>query len=265
MPDANAAARSVLILADLHLMSTRPAYSEAFERFLTGPARDALAVYILGDLFDVWVGDDAGVRDHPRECAALRALTRAGVPVYLMHGNRDFMIGKAFAKQTGVKLLADPARVELPDGPVVLSHGDLLCTADRRYQRYRKLVHRRGLQRLFMCLPVRLRRRLGGGLRTTSQANRQREGMSTINDVDEAAVRSMLADQQCTRLIHGHTHRPAQHSLELNGQPALRFVLADWRPTHMEYLACDARGWRRMALPLEHDTVSRRDPGAVPP
>lgn len=249
MPDAATAGRSVLVVADLHLTPAQPAYSKAFAEFLAGPARKAAALYILGDLFDVWIGDDVGLRDHAAECAALRALTRAGVPVYLMHGNRDFMIGSAFAAQTGVELLPDPTRVELPDGPAVLSHGDLLCTSDRRYQRYRKWVHRRGLQRLFLRLPVGVRRRLGGGLRGASQAHRQREGMSTINDVDDAAARAMLADQRCTRLIHGHTHRPAQHSLELDGQPALRFVLADWRPTRMEYLACDARGWRRIALP----------------
>ena len=233
----------LLLLSDLHLPNTASPLREAFLRFLSGPARGAAAVYILGDLFEYWIGDDVGLREYAAETAALRALTDGGARVLLMHGNRDFMVGQRFAAATGVELLHDPLRLDLCGQPTVLSHGDLWCTEDHAYQRWRRLSRNPLGQALYLLLPVSLRLSVA----RQARAGGRRKSMA-ITDVSESAVRAAFAAHGVDRIIHGHTHRPAEHDYQLEGSPRRRIVLADWRPGRMEYLECAGHDWRRVAV-----------------
>jgi UDP-2,3-diacylglucosamine hydrolase len=236
-----------LLVSDLHLPAGPSPLREAFARFLAGPALAARALYILGDLFEVWIGDDAGLAEYTAEAACLRALTGAGVPVFFQHGNRDFLVDGEFAARTGVQLLPDPFRVELEGVPTVLSHGDLFCTDDAGYQRWRRFAHWGGAQALFRLLPQGLRQRIAGGVRSQSKAATKAKS-AAIMDVNEGAVRAAFAAHGVPRLIHGHTHRPADHHYQLDGRGCVRHVLCDWRPGRMEALRVDREGVQRIAV-----------------
>ena len=243
-----------LLLADLHLPPRAAGagdkasfLDEAFVRFCAGPARAARRVYLLGDLFETWIGDDAGLVDYPREIAALRALTDAGVPVFVQVGNRDFLLGRRFAAATGVTLLPDPLVVELGGVPTLLSHGDCWCTDDVGYQRWRRFARNPLAQWLFLRLPRARRAAIAGGLRSDSDRGKRRKP-EAIMDVNAEAIREAFARHGVTRMIHGHTHRPAEHQDAFDGRRTERIVLADWRPGRLEYLAVDADGWRRCPL-----------------
>lgn len=238
---------TALLLSDLHLPLEASPLREAFARFLAGPARQAEAVYILGDLFEYWIGDDAGLRDYAAEVLALRALADGGVRVRLMHGNRDFLVGRRFATAAGLELLHDPLRLELGGVPTLLSHGDLWCTDDRAYQRWRRFSHNPLAQRVFGLLPEPQRRRIAGAARRQSAVDKSHKP-EAIMDVNEAAVRTAFTRHGVRRIIHGHTHRPAEHHYELDGSQRERIVLADWRPGHREVLVCDGAGLRRETL-----------------
>jgi UDP-2,3-diacylglucosamine hydrolase len=238
---------TTLLLSDLHLPPEPSPLREGFVRFLSGPARAARRVYILGDLFEYWVGDDAGLRDHADEVRALAALVRYGVPVFLQHGNRDFLVGKAFCAATGVTLLPDPVTVDLEGQPTLLSHGDLFCTDDVGYQRWRRIARNPLAQWGFRRLPEARRRRIVGGIRDHSDAGKRNKAGS-IMDVNAQAVVAALSQHRVRRLIHGHTHRPADHTVAVDGMPCARIVLADWRPDHMEYLRLSASGAERVRL-----------------
>ncbi|WP_043113667.1 UDP-2,3-diacylglucosamine diphosphatase [Solimonas soli] len=229
----------ILLLSDLHLPNESSPLREGFLRFLAGPARRAQAVYILGDLFEYWVGDDVGLEDYAPEIAALRALTASGVAVFFMAGNRDFLVGQRFARATGVRIVDDPLVVELGGVATLLSHGDLLCSDDRGYQRWRRLAHSRLAQWLFLRLPKARRHAIAGGLRRQSGAGK-RNKPAAIMDVNAQTVQATLRRHGVTRLIHGHTHRPADHLLRAGTRRATRLVLADWHEDRMEYLAVDA-------------------------
>lgn len=240
-----------LLLADLHLPPLHGDGSAgplnlAFRRFCDGPARQASRVFILGDLFEVWVGDDAGLDEHAEDIAALRRLSEAGVEVYFQHGNRDFIVGPAFVRATGVKLLPDLVCFEIGGVSTLLAHGDLFCTDDRAYQRWRRFSRNPLAQWLYRRLPLTRRRRIAGGLRNDLHKQRKPEA---IMDVNEGAVRQAFRRAGVTRLIHGHTHRPAEHRHALGDRDGERIVLADWRPGRLEYLRADARGWQRVLLP----------------
>ena len=240
-----------LLLADLHLPplpgdgSAGP-LNRAFRRFCDGPARQARRVFILGDLFEVWVGDDAGLVEHADDLAALRRLSDAGVEVYFQHGNRDFIVGQAFARATGLRLLPDLARFELAGLPTLLAHGDLFCTDDVGYQRWRRFSRNPLAQWIYNRLPLSRRRRIAGGLRSDEHKQSKPDA---IMDVNNQAIRQAFAKAAVTRLIHGHTHRPAEHHYQIAGRDCERIVLADWRPDRLEYLLADAQGWRRVLLP----------------
>jgi UDP-2,3-diacylglucosamine hydrolase len=231
----------ILLLSDLHLPNEPSPLREGFLHFLAGPARQAEAVYILGDLFEYWVGDDVGLTDYAPEIAALRALVSAGVPVFFMAGNRDFLVGRRFSQATGVQLLDDPLLVELGGVPTLLSHGDLLCTDDKGYQRWRRFAHNGIAQWLFLRLSKARRHRIAGGLRQQSGAEK-RNKPSAIMDVNEGTVQAAMRRHGVLRLIHGHTHRPADHLLRVGTQRGTRLVLADWHADRMEYMAVDAQG-----------------------
>nr|WP_206370849.1 UDP-2,3-diacylglucosamine diphosphatase [Solimonas marina] len=243
-----------MLLSDLHLPNEPSPLREGFLHFLAGPARKAEAVYILGDLFEYWVGDDVGLVDYAPEIKALRDLTDRGVRVHFMAGNRDFLVGQRFAAATGVTLLEDPLVVTLGGVPTLLSHGDRYCTDDRGYQRWRRFSRNRVAQWLFRRLPQTRRHAIAGGLRHQSGAEK-RNKPSAIMDVNDVAIRTALTRQVVTRMIHGHTHRPADHLLQLRGGiRATRIVLADWREAGpsgaplMEYLKVDDGGVMRVQL-----------------
>lgn len=221
--------RPTLFVSDLHLSCDRPALAAAFAAFCAGPAREAEAVYLLGDLFDWWVGDDQ-MRD-PVEAgvvAALRGLTAAGVDVHLAHGNRDFLLGPAFAAATGARFLPDTEVVVVDGKPTLVSHGDEMCTGDVEYQRFRARMRDPATQARLAALPRFVRRWIARGLR-----KRSREATAlkpeAILDVDEGAVTEAFRRSGVARMIHGHTHRPATHHLTVDGRPCERIVLPDWR------------------------------------
>ncbi len=219
---------TTLFIADLHLDPLRPEIQARFSGFLQREARQARALYILGDLFEVWVGDDAPLPEYRPGMRALRELADSGVPVYFMHGNRDFLIGQRFARECGVQLLPDPSVINLYGEPTALLHGDSLCTDDREYQRFRYWVRKPWLQDLLLRLPASLRWRIGRSIRARSQQRTRNKPMQ-IMDVNPEAVVARFHELGVRRMIHGHTHRPDRHKVELGGNAtAERIVLGDW-------------------------------------
>ncbi len=218
---------TALFVSDLHLDATRPAATDCFLSFLAGPARDAGCLYILGDLFEAWIGDDAA---GPHERAILEALkryTEAGCRCFFLRGNRDFLVGEVFAADTGVALLANESRIELAGNQALLMHGDTLCTDDHAYQAYRRFVHRPAVQALYLALPARVRSGIAAYARRRSTAANAGKP-AAIMDVNPSAVDDALRRHDVRLLIHGHTHRPAVHSLEVDGRAARRVVLGAW-------------------------------------
>jgi UDP-2,3-diacylglucosamine hydrolase len=237
---------STLFVSDVHLSAARPALVARFLRFLEEEARAADALYILGDLFDLWVGDDDPDPLNRRIIAALAALTGAGVPVSVMHGNRDFVLGPRFAQETGARLLADPAVIDLCGTPTLLTHGDTLCTDDLGYQRARARYRQPWVLALGLALPRALRSAIGRRLRAKSERTKQAL-TAEIMDVNAQAVEAALRTHGCLRMIHGHTHRPARHEHVVDGRRCERWVLADWYRAG-SYLQCDAGDCTAIAL-----------------
>lgn len=238
---------ATLFISDLHLCPSRPHINRLFQVFLAGPARQAESLYILGDLFEYWAGDDdledpfnAGV------CAALRALSESAVPLYLMAGNRDFLAGTGFARAAGLSLLPEPAVIELHGTPTLLMHGDTLCTDDGAYQAFRSEVRSENWRQAFLALPLSTRKSQIEALRSESESQKRSKPMA-IMDVNEDAVLQALTLHRCARLIHGHTHRPGHHHHVANGKPCERWVLPDWYETG-GYLSCDESGCRQVAI-----------------
>jgi UDP-2,3-diacylglucosamine hydrolase len=214
-------------ISDLHLAAERPAASQAFYAFLRDMAPTADALYILGDLFEYWAGDDNLGDAFNAGVAAALAAVAGRIPVYLMHGNRDFLLLDGFVRASGVRLLPDPYQLDLYGTRTLLMHGDLLCTDDRRYQAFRRVVRNRFVQHAALLLPLARRKTLVGGARRMSTRETQAKAMD-IMDVNPAAVMSALRESACTRLIHGHTHRPARHEHLVDARRCERWVLSDW-------------------------------------
>ena len=237
---------STLFISDLHLDGALPAAIAQFESFLQGPARTAEALYILGDLFEVWLGDDDDDRERGRVCAALRSLSDAGVACHVCHGNRDFLLAAGFEQRTGCRLIADPSVVDLYGERVLLTHGDALCTDDVSYQRLRSVVRTAAWQRRFLRLPLAARRSLAEAARAGSRAH---TGMVApdIMDASEAAVVAVLRACQVRVLIHGHTHRPGVHQLAVDGAAARRYVLGAWYEQG-SFLRCDPLGYELVTM-----------------
>ena len=216
-----------LFISDLHLDEARPQIVDLFARFLADEARQADALYILGDLFESWIGDDDNAPLATRVANALRALRDRGVPIYFLHGNRDFLLGTDYAARAGIELLADPAIVELDGERTLLMHGDTLCTDDIEYQKFRNLVRNPAWQAQFLAKPLAERRAFAAQAREESRKQTAMKA-AEIMDVNQAAVESTMHEYGVHRLIHGHTHRPAAHRFELDGRAAERIVLGDW-------------------------------------
>lgn len=221
---------TTLFISDLHLDGTRPDITAQFLNFLEREARRAQALYILGDLFEAWIGDDDPDPDKRRVIQGLRAVTNAGVPTFLIHGNRDFLIGKRFCRETGVQLLTDGTVIDLYGRRVLLMHGDLLCTDDHAYQRLRRIVRNPIVQFVMRRLTLRRRQKLAERMRAGSKEHIASMDIAApeIMDVNQDEVRRTLARFGVDCIIHGHTHRPAVHELQIDGHAALRIVLGDW-------------------------------------
>jgi len=219
---------ATLFIADLHLDPARPQITNLFERYLAGAeVRHADALYILGDLVEAWIGDDDDAELPARIAAATRAVRDAGVPVYFMVGNRDFLLGQAFAERAGLTLLDDGTVHDIHGCRTLLMHGDVLCTDDVAYQAVRKQVRTREWQAQILAMPLQARRAFAARAREDSKAHTG-STMESIMDVNADAVAEAMRKAGVTRLIHGHTHRPAVHDFQLAGAPAQRIVLGDW-------------------------------------
>jgi len=235
--------KPTLFLSDLHLSPDRPQTAAAFRTLAAGPARDARAVYILGDLFDWWVGDDQLREAFFASIAeALSGITAAGVPVFVARGNRDFMLGEAFERATGATLLPEQIVLDLDGVRTLLCHGDELCTDDAEYQAYRARIRTPEARRRLLRLPYFVRRMMARWLRGKSRRTKANKA-EYIMDVNADAVAQALRNHDAIRMIHGHTHRPARHEHLVDGMPRERWVLADWHDRG-HYLAVDGKDVR---------------------
>lgn len=232
---------ATLFVSDLHLDPARPATTALFLDFLARQARQAEACYILGDLFEAWIGDDDDTELGRVVVNALRSLADSGVPVYFLHGNRDFLIGPRFASESGIQLLPETEVIDLYGEPVLLLHGDTLCTDDVDYQAFRAQVRNPVWQARLLEQPLAQRRALAGQLRETSRQALQQKA-TDITDVNPAAVNQALRAHGVRRMIHGHTHRPAIHEWTLEKLPVRRAVLGDWY-VQGSVLRCDKADW----------------------
>ncbi|OUS10929.1 UDP-2,3-diacylglucosamine diphosphatase [Gammaproteobacteria bacterium 53_120_T64] len=219
---------TTLFISDLHLCTERPKVNAAFFDFLLNTAVEAEALYILGDLFEAWIGDDDPAALSQQVIRALRTLTDGGTRLYFLHGNRDFAVGKRFARETGATLLTDHALVSLGSEQALILHGDTLCTDDLAYQKFRRRIRNPLLLGLMRRLPLKTRQNIGIKGREKSMAANSNKS-ADIMDVSPASVRAMMAQYGVTTMIHGHTHRPCCHELVLDdGKAARRIVLGDW-------------------------------------
>lgn len=223
---------TTLFISDLHLDPARPEITALFLAFLDGEARDADALYVLGDLFESWVGDDDPSDAGSAVAERLAALSAAGVPVAFMHGNRDFLVGHDYARRAGITLLPDPAVIDLYGHPVLLTHGDLLCTGDVEYQAVRTQVRNPQWQAQMLAQPLPARLAFAQHARDASQARaaalRGAGTMESVTDVAAATVDEWFVRYGVDTMIHGHTHRPAIHALRVADRDCRRIVLGDW-------------------------------------
>ncbi|MBT8136466.1 MAG: UDP-2,3-diacylglucosamine diphosphatase [Gammaproteobacteria bacterium] len=240
---------SVLFVSDLHLDAGSPEIGDQFIRFLRQRASNADALYILGDLFESWVGDDDPQPERERLATELTALKRAGVDCFFMHGNRDFLVGEQFAAAAGVELLDEEVVLDVSGTKVLIMHGDSLCTDDVEYQAFRATVRDAAWQENFLQLPLQQRLALAVQAREHSQA-RNATAADFIMDVNQNAVAEALRRHGVHHLLHGHTHRPDVHRFELDKQPAVRMVLGDWYDQG-SVLEWDAAGPRLESLPRQ--------------
>ncbi|APV51602.1 UDP-2,3-diacylglucosamine diphosphatase [Betaproteobacteria bacterium GR16-43] len=235
-----------LFVSDLHLDESRPGAVERFERFLEREAPTADALYVLGDLFEAWVGDDSLDLPLPARIAkALRAAS-ASTPTSFMHGNRDFLAGERFGRETGAVLLPDPSPIDLYGTPALVLHGDLLCTDDLPYQAFRKQVRDPAWQKATLALPLAHRLKMAETMRAEGDRAKASKSMS-IMDVAPASVDQAFRDSGRALMIHGHTHRPARHVHTVDGRECVRWVLPDWYETG-GYLEATPSGIRAVSL-----------------
>ncbi|MDP5037333.1 MAG: UDP-2,3-diacylglucosamine diphosphatase [Alishewanella sp.] len=240
-----------LFIADLHLSAERPDITQAFLQFIAQQAPAADALYILGDLFEVWIGDDNPEPLLDTVAKVLKPLSQH-TPIYFIHGNRDFLLKQHYAKRAGLILLPQQQVIDLYGTPTLIMHGDSLCTMDVAYQKFRRWWDQSWWQRLMLSLPLFIRQALARKARAKSakaKARYQTMGSANIMDVTPTEVPKIMAEYNVQHLIHGHTHRPAVHQLTVNNQPALRYVLGDWY-SQSSYLKVNADHWQLVFNPL---------------
>lgn len=233
-----------LFISDLHLDPSRPKMTQLFLDFLEHQAKQAEALYILGDFFEVWIGDDDRSEFNEQIARALKKVTSAWIPVYIMHGNRDFLLGENFMQRTGCQWLSDPTLINLYGRPTLLMHGDTLCIEDIDYLRFRKKVRNPRNQTFYLKLPIFLRRAIAKFLRNASQRKAYQHQFNFI-DADLAEIKRLMTNYQADLLIHGHTHRPSIHYFKVLEKDASRIVLSDWE-TSGNALVCESNGQRRL-------------------
>ncbi|HEY0847925.1 MAG TPA: UDP-2,3-diacylglucosamine diphosphatase [Noviherbaspirillum sp.] len=239
-----------LFVSDVHLQPALPLTTEAFITFLRENASKATRLYILGDLFEYWAGDDDLVTPYNRQiCDELRKVNEAGVALFWVAGNRDFLVGDAFASESGLTLLPDPSVIDIAHQRVVLTHGDAQCTDDHAYMAFRAQVRQADWQRHFLAMPLAQRKAIIDGMRTGSR-EAQRGKSYEIMDVNAEAIVTLFASTDAPVMIHGHTHRPATHHIKLNGKERTRYVLPDWD--------CDGKSMRGGWLSFDADGAFHR-------
>jgi len=231
---------STYFISDLHLDETRPVISRAFFDFLDQKARGADALYILGDFFEVWVGDDDDSAYSREVVARLREFSDSGTPLFFMHGNRDFLVGEQFCREAGATLLGDPTVIDLYGKPVLLMHGDSLCTRDTEYMAFRQQARSPEWQQALLAQPLEARRAFARNARQQSKSMNSLKA-EDIMDVTPSEVVAALERHNAQIMIHGHTHRPDCHELVANGSPAQRWVLGDWG-AYMWWIEASADG-----------------------
>lgn len=231
-----------LFVSDLHIRPERPDITHRFVHFLENRAAGVERLYILGDLFDAWVGDDDPTQPNGHIITSLRKRADAGTAIYFQQGNRDFLVGERFAGASGVQLLPDYSVIDLYGTPTLIMHGDLLCTDDVAYLAFRNKTRQREWQRKMLSKPLFLRLAISRWYRWRSHFHKRRKTME-IMDVNQAAVQNTMRQYRVTRLIHGHTHRPAVHAFDQDSTPAQRFVLSEWN-SGGDVLCWDSDGYR---------------------
>lgn len=242
----------ILFASDLHLSPRTPGATRLFIDFLAGPARKASDIFLLGDLFEAWIGDD-DITDpyHAEIIAALRSTAESGVNICFMHGNRDFLIGDAFARAAGIRLISDPYLLSTATWQFVLSHGDALCLDDTDYQNFRIQVRKPTWQADFLSKPLQARQAIAAQMREASAAS-QRSKSDPYTDLQPAATEDFLRQHGYATFIHGHTHQAATHDHIVDGIHVERWVLADWHEDRGEYLIWDDESLRRESVPTEN-------------
>ena len=247
-PQSSALAPHSLFISDLHLAADHPHSMAAFERFIASTAPHAAALYILGDLFEYWAGDD-DLHDpfHSQVVAGIHSLSAHDTQVFLMQGNRDLLMGEGLAAACHAQLLTDPTLIDLYGTPTLLSHGDTLCTDDVAYQEFRAEVHHADFQRQFLAQPLAARKTYIAQLRTRNNTEKQHK-TSALMDVNDAAVAALLREYRYPRLIHGHTHRPDRHEHLVDSRLCERWVLGDW-DRQANALRVDAEGVNWQLIP----------------
>ncbi len=239
---------SVFFISDLHLQAERPDITRAFVHFIETTAKHAEQLYILGDLFEAWIGDDMPVPEFEQAFASLKNLSNSGCQIYFQCGNRDFLVGQKLMARIGATRLSDTAIVSLPVGPALLMHGDQLCTDDTEYQSFREMVRNPAWQQAFADKPINERIAIAKQLRSASKA-RGMEKADDIMDVNEQAVETAFKHADVDLMIHGHTHRPDIHTTKLDGRTRSRIVLGDWDHS-LWYLSCDINGLNLVDEPI---------------
>lgn len=238
---------TTVFISDLHLDAGRPATIEKFLNFARLEGIRASALYILGDLFEAWIGDDDIEPINFKVMEALATLTKTKIPCFFMHGNRDFLVDGTFADATGCQLIEDPKVVEIEGNQVLLTHGDLLCTDDEPYQELRRIVREPNWQRNFLSKTLEERRTIANDLRSRSLTETATKP-AEIMDVNQDAVKTMMRDHNVKFLLHGHTHRPGVHTFTLDGCQATRIVLGAW-DNQSSILLWDKKGFRLETIP----------------
>ncbi len=247
---------TVRLISDLHLQPDADAVNQRFYRFLDACVADRIsALFILGDLFEYWVGDDALIDPFNADiCQRLKAIAAAGVQVYLVHGNRDFLLGESMATACGLRILPDSAKVSLCGTATLLLHGDTLCTDDQAYQQFRQVIRSPDWQKTFLAKPLSERLAEVAKLRERSREAMQSKS-AEIMDANTSAITAAFSASSCQRMIHGHTHRPGHDTYTVDGVNAERWVLSDWTASRADAIEIDASGIRRLNLiPLSQDS-----------